>query len=385
MVTHERCSLASGKQWWIRVCCGLLFAFVAQSATAQIRTVLVSPVPGNPAASGTALVNALAGISAPSSTNRWLLKIEPGIYDVGATSLAMRSWVDVEGSGIGVTTVRRALTAPAGATAGTVNGASDAELRLLTVEATGSGTATNVIAMYNSNAHPRLYRVKLTSYGGTDAWGIKNVSSAPQLEECDISASAAGEFSNAYGVSFQNYLAGFQRTAVLRSKIAVWGARFNYGIYSDGGLTITEVRNSRIDATGGSFTYGILATGNLGWQGGDGLTIRDVEVYSGGGALQSFGVYLGSGTTVSLDVTASKVWGHAAPTTYGIYQGGNTPAVLQSSHVVGYTRTVQSDGGPVSIASTHLLGGAVIVWGGGWLGCMGVWDENAVFYASSCP
>src|SRR5829696_8493450 len=61
-------------------------------ASAQIRTVLVSPVPGNPIASGTALQNALAGISSPSDTNRWLLKIEPGVYDIQSGSLTMRPW-----------------------------------------------------------------------------------------------------------------------------------------------------------------------------------------------------------------------------------------------------------------------------------------------------
>src|SRR6185295_14031707 len=85
---------------------GFLILFAAQAASAQIRTVLVSPVPGDPIASGTALKNALAGISSPSSTNRWLLKIEPGIYQMTGNSLLMRPWVDIEGSGIEQTTIR---------------------------------------------------------------------------------------------------------------------------------------------------------------------------------------------------------------------------------------------------------------------------------------
>ena len=65
--------------------------FSSSVASAQIRTVLVSPVPGDPIASGTALRNALANISSPSSTNRWLLKIEPGIYQLQGTALLVRS------------------------------------------------------------------------------------------------------------------------------------------------------------------------------------------------------------------------------------------------------------------------------------------------------
>ena len=56
----------------------------------------------------------------------------------------MRPWVDIEGSGIGVTIIR--LTSPAPFNA-TISGASNAELRLLTVEAT-----ENVTAMSNTNS-----------------------------------------------------------------------------------------------------------------------------------------------------------------------------------------------------------------------------------------
>jgi hypothetical protein len=49
------------------------------------RTVLVSPV-GTPQQNGTALRNALASITGASATNPYLLKIEPGIYDLGGSA-----------------------------------------------------------------------------------------------------------------------------------------------------------------------------------------------------------------------------------------------------------------------------------------------------------
>jgi len=129
-------------------------------------------VPGDPIASGTALKNALAGISSPSSTNRWLLKIEPGIYQMTGNSLLMRPWVDIEGSGIEQTTIRMMNSS----TTPTIAGASNAELRMLTVEAIDQGTA-----MFNSNAHPRVYRVKfVVATNQTQAAAMLNVSSAPQ-------------------------------------------------------------------------------------------------------------------------------------------------------------------------------------------------------------
>jgi len=62
------------------------------------RTILVSPV-GTALQNGTALRNAFASIKDAASDKQDLLKIEPGSYDIGTTALAMKSWVDVEGSG----------------------------------------------------------------------------------------------------------------------------------------------------------------------------------------------------------------------------------------------------------------------------------------------
>lgn len=97
------------------------------------RTVLVSPV-GTPAENGTALKNALGGISDTSASNTYLVKIEPGTYDVGSadTPLAMKHYVDVEGSGEGITTIT--ASGSDNLMTGTVVGAADAELRSLTVK-----------------------------------------------------------------------------------------------------------------------------------------------------------------------------------------------------------------------------------------------------------
>ena len=69
---------------------------------------------------------ALAAIDSPSAANRWLLKIEPGRYDVGDTVLALRDFVDVEGSG-------RLSTEIIGHGGTVVSTASTIELRELTV------------------------------------------------------------------------------------------------------------------------------------------------------------------------------------------------------------------------------------------------------------
>src|SRR4051812_17481749 len=59
-----------------------------QNGASGLRTVLVSRG-ASPTASGTNLVNALAVFKADptkaTATNHWLIKVEPGVYDVGAT------------------------------------------------------------------------------------------------------------------------------------------------------------------------------------------------------------------------------------------------------------------------------------------------------------
>jgi len=355
--------------------CAVVFLFGAQIAVAQIRTVLVSPTPGNSVASGTTLRNALAAIPSPTSTDRWLVKIEPGIYDIGSTSLQMRSWVDMEGSGIGVTTIHGSVDMPY---LGTINGADNAELRLLTVEA----ASANAIAMSNTSVSPRLYRVKFTA-SGLGAWGIRNFGAAPLIEECEIIATSSGGTGSAtYGVVFRDYAYSGARSSILRSKISASFGATNYGVYMQDGQTVTLIRDSQVTVNGGATTYGIYAIQVGTWTGQENLQIRDSEISSFGGSSTSYGMKLETGTSVAFDINGSKVWGHIAPTTYGLMQLGTAPIGLQGASVVGFTKTIQT-AGSISIASTFLNGGPVTA--SGWVGCMGVWDENGIFYANSCP
>src|SRR5689334_13698640 len=61
------------------------------------RTIIVSPVV-TPTQNGTALIGAMSLIAgaSPSITNPWLLKLEPGQYDLGSQSLILLPYVDLE-------------------------------------------------------------------------------------------------------------------------------------------------------------------------------------------------------------------------------------------------------------------------------------------------
>lgn len=54
---------------------------------------------GSPSSNGTNLLAALASITTASASSPWLLKIEPGLYDLGSSQLVAKAYVDFEGSG----------------------------------------------------------------------------------------------------------------------------------------------------------------------------------------------------------------------------------------------------------------------------------------------
>jgi len=125
--------------------------------TTDIGTIIfVSPKPGDtPVAAGTALLNLVNGITDNSDTNPYLIKVGPGIYDLGTTSLQMKQYVDIEGSGEKMTKITgEVINGDWPPTNGTINGASNAELRFLTVENTGVGNFN--VALANSSASPSI-------------------------------------------------------------------------------------------------------------------------------------------------------------------------------------------------------------------------------------
>ncbi len=127
-----------------------------------VRTVVVSPG-ASPLASGNALLSALAAITTASATTPFLLKIEPGVYDVNATTFLMKPFVDVEGSGEGVTKITG--IGNASNTVGTVQVVGNSELRHLTVE--NRGGASFAKALFVDGGSPSIQHVTVIAFGGT--------------------------------------------------------------------------------------------------------------------------------------------------------------------------------------------------------------------------
>lgn len=152
------------------------------SGVAYVRTVLVSPLPaGTTLQNGAALVAALAGITTASATNPWLVKIEPGVYDLGTTPFAMKPYVDLNGSGEDMTT----LTSEVDDGNPAFTGAASSELRLLTVEDNAVRTPAGVIALQANDPSFRATQATIAAANGA------GFSGSGTLRACTIKGSQA--------------------------------------------------------------------------------------------------------------------------------------------------------------------------------------------------
>jgi hypothetical protein len=310
-----------------------------------VRTTLVSPG-ATPADSGARLLAALAG--APPGQSTWLIKIEPGVYDLGTSSLQLRDNVDVEGSGEAVTTIRSQ------AQNGTVLGA-NCELRRLTVENGGAGARTVAI---DTAGGLRMSYVTARATGNGDATiaiqlrGQTGDLAAPS-DHVRAYASGPDSGSAAYG-----FLCGKDCNLVLSDVWAqVQGTRWPIGAAVVSGAL--ELRGGKLAGYNGSTnSYGLWAQngsvtldrvsllGNA--RGGDQSSavgaylldtpavIRNCEVRGGNTLTNGWGLYVenSAGSGVGVNVAHSLLSGSAA----AAYVGSNDIGTFFATQM----------GGPVS-------------------------------------
>lgn len=218
------------------------------------RTVLVSPV-GTELQNGAALRNALAGITTASSSKRYLLKIEPGTYDLGTTPLTMTSYVDIEGSGAADTVVKGVTPVYTGGDyIGLINMAASAELRSLAVAATGG----NVIAI---RAHdPAVLKdVDISAQGtyGEALWVNADLDLIRSAVRVNTSDSVPQGVYNGIAI-FPGMYPSPGDVDIRDSTVQITTAAGNaYAIYWNAGTGTTTVTNSRVAAStpGSAYVY----------------------------------------------------------------------------------------------------------------------------------
>ena len=323
-----------------------------------VQTVHVHPVPGNHTASGTALLNALAGITNASATKRYVIKIEPGIFELGSNRLIMKPYVDIEGSGQEATVIQGGAGEMSD---GVIWGASFTELRQLQVKSTGTSASQYAIpVLLPERVATRLTNVTLVSSGAGANYGLRAVDGSPWIEEVTIRVQG-GEYG--YGIVSNIPI----RLTVKRTLIEVTGSSIeSNGILLDSPPYDAEVRDVQITAASSGASYGIFLTGFAG--GGLRLTSSTINA-------DDYGI---AGSSIPLFIENSQVRATGANST-GVY-APNSTVTVDHSEIAGGASTVYAPIG--RIGATRLHGGAVSPG----IICAFVYDESfASFVGPVCP
>ena len=258
------------------------------------RTIIVSPDPLDETKNGLLLRNALAGLTGNGPTRPYLLKIEPGIYDLGSEPLALKPYVDVEGSGELTTTISSTAAIPA-----TLIATNNSELRFVSVR------GTNTVALYSNGVSPRFTHVTATSSGGSFNYPIEVTGGVPLLT--DVTTAGIG---GAQAAGLVNFGGGSNLIAVNSSFTGSGASSVNVGLLAYGGAS--AISDSVLTASSGAFAVAL-------------------RVYNGSHSLAN--------------VTASA---SGATETYGVYSGYkfNAPTVtVNQSRVSGATNSIFAFGG----------------------------------------
>lgn len=335
-----------------------------------VQTVHVHPVPGNHTASGTALLNALAGITNASATKRYVIKLEPGIYDLGSTMLTQKAYVDLEGSGQQATVIQGVGNNDDTLETAVIRGGSSAEIRDLQVKTVGSSSLPSIAILVLNDADTRITNVTAVASGGYGNFALRNRNATTVIEGSTLKAAGG---SSSYGVSSKGPGA---TVAIKRSVIEATGATSSsYGLSANAGGTYSEIRDVQIHvAPSGGYAYGIWLSEN---PASTDLRVTDSTITAEGG-WASYGIYLNAFVKLLVEQSQIRALGTSS---YGVrsLQGGD--ALIDHSEIAGATSTV--DGFDVYIGATRLHGGAV---SSSTEACAGVYDEAFTFYAGpTCP
>jgi hypothetical protein len=372
----------------------------------------------------TSIQAALNSITDASATNRYLVWVAPGVYNERVT---MKEYVDIEGAGESATRITSGGGLKAN-TGSTVTGASNAELRDLTVQNTGggeypwaiaiynpgtsprltritaiaSGASTNNTAMYNLNGSPEMRGVTARASGGTYSRGVQNSQASPLM--MDVTATASeGTMQND---AVLNYY--YSSPEMVRVTATASGGQRSCGV-SNGSYSSPTMTLVTATASGGQHSRGVnnesssSPTMTLVTASASGATDSNVGVYNNhasqtmpitsptmrsctctaSGGSYSYGIhnYAASATVLQCTVRSS-----GANNSFGIYNESysnlSRNVVVHHSLVEGTTGSIHTwSGYTTSVAYSQLIGAVRSV--GATYRCVGNIDGN--YNPVTCP
>lgn len=331
------------------------------------RTWIVSPVTLDPMASGQRLLQAFSVITADASTT-WLVKLEPGVYDLGGQNLALESYVDLEGSGADVTFIQSTRNGAI------VSGADRSEMRSLTVR--NQGGVANAVGVALGDKHARVTDVAI-DVTGTSATGIQNAGDDTVLRRLDIRA-LAGPGGSSTGISVSG------DSHISEAEIFTVGGAVSSGAVATSG--ISRLDRLHIYASGNT-TYGVAV------ETGARATLDGVDAFAQGSSFGGAGLYVLDGTAI-VSNSAFRSGGSALDDdAFGVQcevtAGHQASINLRSSRMGGYTSDVSGEAGcKIHLVGSQLdLSGEVFPFGGGVIACYATvrYDDTNPNAVDECP
>ncbi len=325
------------------------------------RTIIVGPV-GDAAANGAALfaaASALGGVA--SETNRYLIVVEPGEYDVTGHNFMLFNWVSLEGAGRNSTKV---FAESCGTPIPRVIAVGNGELRDLTVENTCDTLTAHVrgIDVGGTLDGARVARVRVLLLGSTDrSMGMNNDSNDAFFEDVHVVVNGAD---HAVGIESWG-----TNVFLIDSIVEANGVSGGIGIYtySDAKTVISR----------GSYSgWGSAASIGL-WALGASIDASDVHFQGDDQAVTMYG----TGGEQSGNFSRCDLHGQLKVNGDGV---DDMKVRIRHSGVSGFSNTVYLVPGvraSVRVTGTELDGGPVT----GPVVCVAVWDEGTGFYPNTCP
>jgi hypothetical protein len=321
--------------------------------------------------SGTELLSMVAAIpstgpEAPSATNPWLIRLGPGIYDLGSGSLTLPVYTALEGAGQDITVITG--TGYADMVHGTVIIGDHGRLSRLTVNNSGGNSFEIAVYLPGLASVANFEHVTLSASNPSNT----NESSALclysegntsfSLVDCELTAHGAH---NNLGTLSPNSTGNARLDSV---QVTVYGSQVvsgqSFGFNGTGSSVIT---NSRFSVSDGGTQDGIF-------QDGGSLVLRNGEIHVLGSGI---GVMLnGASATLQGDLVVSQGWG------VGTY-GSGFIADISNCRVEGSPYWLVS-----ALSYTTTVGASKLVGtmnnSGGTVNCFGNYTGTA-FLANTCP
>ena len=223
-----------------------------------------------------------------------------------------------------------------------------------------------------TDSSPTMTNVSISVHGGSSC-GVHNHTSAPRMIDVVIGASA---ISTACGVS--NYSSSYSYSPTMVNVVITAGGTTGIGV--DNEASSPTMSQMVVRVGGGLHAYGVYNHTSS-------ATLTNVTISTGSDYGDTYGVYneASSSTLTNVTISAGSDYGED---TYGVYNeadSGSYTVRIDNSQITSLNNTIVNDAEFTTRVGASQLAGRAVVTGGGTVTCAGVYDENYVFRASTCP